>query len=88
MVHSVTIAEHVEYVPDVPTVLKKRCFNANCAKCPWACLQVDSCGWDIDMDGILVQNYMSHAEMDWPQPANSNNVKHLLSFRTYYKQFI
>jgi len=88
MIHSHTLAEHVVHVREVLTLLTEHGLKAEHAKCAWACLKVDFCGFDIDKDSIHAQEHKTRAVMDWPRPENSKDVKGFLGLTSYYRKFI
>jgi len=88
MIHSRTLAEYIAHVWEVLTLLIEHGLKAKRAKCAWACQKVDFCSFDIDKDGIHAQEHKTHAVMDWPQSANSKNIRGFLGLTSYYRKFI
>jgi hypothetical protein len=88
MIHSRTLAEHVVDVRKVLTLLTDHDPKAKRAKYTWASQKVDFCGSEIDKDNIHAQEPKTCAEMDWPQPENSKNLRGFLGLTSYNRKFI
>jgi len=87
MISSRTLAEDVVHSLEVLLLLMELGLEAKHAKCAWACQKVDFRGFDIDKDGIHVQEHKTRTVMDWPQPEQSKDVRGFLGLTSYYRKF-
>ena len=88
MIHSCTLAEHIEYVWEVLIFLVEHGFKTKCAKCAWAHKKVNFCGMDNDKDSIHAQEHKTCAVVNWSLPGNSQNIRYFLGLTSYYRKFI
>jgi len=88
MIPSGTLAKHVVHDRKVRTLRTEHGLKVKCTKCAWACQKIWFYAVDIDNDGIHPQEHQTRSAIDWPQPANSMDVRGFLGLTSFYRKFI
>ena len=88
LLHSKTAAEHIEHLRQVFVMLRSCGLKAHPAKSLIGCQAVEFLGFDIGPNGVTPHAAKVAAVKQLPVPNNVSELKSVLGFLGYYRQFV
>ena len=87
-VYSKTLAEHLQHLETIFSLLRKECLFANLKKCTFAVHELKFLGHIIGKDGIKVDPVKIEVIKKWPIPKTLPELRSFLGLANYFRKFI
>jgi hypothetical protein len=88
LIYSKSVAEHMEHLRTVLSVLREHKFYCKRSKCDFVAKQVEYLGHLLTPHGIMVDPRKVVAIQDWPTPLNVSQLRGFLGLTQYYDTFM
>ena len=88
LIYSKYVAEHMEHLRTVLSVLREHKFYCKRSKCDFVAKQVEYLGHLLTPHGIMVDPRKVAAIQDWPTPLNVSQLRGFLGLTQYYDTFM
>uniref|UniRef100_A0A3B1IBQ3 Gypsy retrotransposon integrase-like protein 1 n=1 Tax=Astyanax mexicanus TaxID=7994 RepID=A0A3B1IBQ3_ASTMX len=88
LIYSATLSEHINHVKQVLQRLLHHSLFVKAEKCEFHKDQISFLGYNIDANGVSMDQTKVSAVIDWPQPKNVKELQRFLGFSNFYRRFI
>lgn len=88
LIFSKTPEEHEQHLRQVLQLLRKHKLYGKLSKCSFFQPAVDFLGHTVSREGISMDEHKVKAIQDWPEPANSKDLRSFLGLAAYYMKFV
>lgn len=88
LIYSRTLEEHKQHVRKILETLRKNKLYAKKEKCEMFRTEISFLGHRISGDGIAMEADKVKSVLDWPVPANADDIHKFLGLAGYYRKFI
>ena len=88
LIYSRNLADHLQHLRKVLTVLRKNQLYAKASKCAFAREEIDFLGHIVNKEGIKVDPAKTSAVEQWPTPQTPTQVRSFLGLCSYYRKFV
>ncbi|KAL0197996.1 hypothetical protein M9458_006536, partial [Cirrhinus mrigala] len=88
LIYSRNMAEHRQHVQQVLQKLRQHQLYLKLEKCEFHKSSVQFLGYNINSEGVLMDQGKVDAIQNWPQPDSIKALQHFLGFANFYRRFI
>ena len=88
LIATTTIAENLEILKEVLTVLVQNCLELRFDKCAFLLTEIIYLGYEIDVNGIRPSKENVDAVIDYPIPRNFRELHSFLGLVSYFRKFL
>jgi hypothetical protein len=88
LVYSTSIAEHVQHLTEVLTILRQHQLYVKENKCSFACSSLEYLGHIISAEGVATDPKKTEAMVKWPLPNSITDLRGFLGLTGYYRKFV
>ena len=88
LIYSRNLADHLQHLRKVLTVLRENQLYAKASKCAFAKEEIDFLGHIVNQEGIKVDPAKTSAVEQWPTPQTPTQVRSFLGLCSYYRKFV
>ena len=88
LVYSRSLAEHVEHLRSVLTLLRSHHFYAKRNKCHFFRESIEYLGHIVSSEGVRADPSKTEAMVKWPTPSSLKQLRGFLGLTGYYRRFV